>query len=183
LRDDLVAGNILAARTLPVNSGTGESMRIPIDPVPVVLGIYAHVGELLARAAGKREEASAHALARRLGRQRQTADKEVQKLVRAMHADVKNADKLLKKTADIWKISQETDLVDVVIRARGEEPEPRAYVLLLAKDIKPLLQSIADAARGAGESEEVISSILEAADDIEAKPNEYMAFGFDPWNG
>ena len=158
-------------------------MRIPIDPVPVVLGIYAHVGELLTRAAGKREDASAHVLARRLGRQRQSADKEVQKLVRAMHADVKNADKLLKKTADIWKISQETDLVDVVIRARGEEPEPRAYVLLLAKDIKPLLQSIADAARGAGESDEVVSAILEAGDQVDAKPNEYMAFGFDPWNG
>jgi hypothetical protein len=158
-------------------------MRIPIDPVPVVLGIYAHVGELLVRAAGKREEGSAHALARRMGRQRQAADKEVQKLVRAMHADVKNADKLLKKTADIWKISQETDLVDVVIRARGEEPEPRAYVLLLAKDIKPLLQSIAEAARGAGESEDVISAVLEAADEIDARPNEYMAFGFDPWNG
>ena len=47
----------------------------------------------------------------------------------------KTADKLLKKTADVWKISQETDLVDIVIRARGEEPEPRAYVLLLIKDI------------------------------------------------
>ena len=158
-------------------------MRIPLDPVPVVLGIYAHVGELLTRAAGKREEGSALTLARRVGRQRQTADKEVQKLVRAMHADVKNADKLLKKTSDVWKISQETDLVDVVIRARGEEPEPRAYVLLLARDIKPLLLSIAEAARGTGESEDVIAAITEAAEGIDAKPSEYMAFGFDPWNG
>ena len=158
-------------------------MRIPLDPVPVVLGIYAHVGELLTRAAGKREEGSAQTLARRVGRQRQAADKEVQKLVRAMHVDVKNADKLLKKTADVWKISQETDLVDIVIRARGEEPQPRAYVLLLAKDIKPLLMSIADAARGAGESDDTIASIMEVADGIDAKPSEYMAFGFDPWKG
>jgi hypothetical protein len=158
-------------------------MRIPLDPVPVVLGIYAHVGELLTRAAGKREDGSAQALGRRVGRQRQAADKEVQKLVRAMHTDVKNADKLLKKTADVWKISQETDLVDIVIRARGEEPEPRAYVLLLIKDIKPLLASIADAARGTGESEETVAAITELADGIDGKPGEYMAFGFDPWKG
>lgn len=158
-------------------------MRIPLDPVPVVLGMYAHVGELLARAAGKREDGSAQALAKKIGRQRQSADKDVQKLVRAMHSDVKNADKLLKKTADVWKISQETDLVDLVIRARGEEPEPRAYVLLLAKDIKPLLLSIAEAARGAGEAEEVVEKIVSAAQNIDARPNEYLAFGFDPWEG
>ncbi|MGQ0561651.1 MAG: hypothetical protein ACT443_07240 [Gemmatimonadota bacterium] len=158
-------------------------MRIPLDPVPVVLGIYAHVGELLTRAAGKREEGSAQLLARRMARQRQSADKDVQKLVRAMHTDVKNADKLLKKTADVWKISQETDLVDVVIRPRGEEAGPRAYVLLLARDIKPLLLSIAEAARGAGESDETVQAITDAADQLDAKPNEYMTFGFDPWSG
>lgn len=158
-------------------------MRIALDPVPLVLGIYAHVGELLARAAGKREDGSAQTLAKKIGRQRQSADKDVQKLVRAMHSDVKNADKLLKKTADVWKISQETDLVDLVIRARGEEPEPRAYVLLLAKDIKPLLLSIAEAARGAGESEEAVETIVAAAQNIDARPNEYLAFGFDPWQG
>lgn len=158
-------------------------MRIPLDPVPVVLGIYAHVGELLARAAGKREDGSAQVLAKKIGRQRQSADKDVQKLVRAMHSDVKNADKLLKKTADVWKISQETDLVDLVIRARGEEPEPRAYVLLLAKDIKPLLLSIAEAARGAGETEEIVEQIVSAAQNIDARPNEYLSFGFDPWEG
>lgn len=158
-------------------------MRIPLDPVPLVLGIYAHVGELLARASGKLDDSSAHALAKRIGRQRQSADKDVQKLVRAMHSDVKNADKLLKKTADVWKISQETDLVDLVIRARGEEPEPRAYVLLLAKDIKPLLLSIADAARGAGEAEATIATIIAAAQNIDARPSEYLAFGFDPWQG
>src|SRR5687768_3573590 len=158
-------------------------MRIALDPVPIVLGIYAYVGELLARTADRREEASADVLAKRVARQRASADKEVQKLVRALHTDVKNADKLLKKTADVWKISQETDLVDIVIRARGEEPQPRAYVLLLAKDIKPLLMSIADAARGAGESDDTIAAIMEVADGIDAKPGEYLAFGFDPWKG
>jgi hypothetical protein len=158
-------------------------MRIALDPIPLVLGIYAHVGELLTRAAGKREDASAETLARKIGRQRQSADKDVQKLVRAMHADVKNADKLLKKTGDVWKISQETDLVDVVIRARGEEPEPRAYILLLARDIKPLLLTIAEAARGAGESDETVGALQQAAESIDAKPSEYMAFGFDPWQG
>lgn len=158
-------------------------MQIPLDPVPVVLGIYAYVGELLARAAEKREAASAQSLAKRVARQRQAGDKEVQKLVRAMHADVKTADKLLKKTADVWKISQETDLVDVVVRTRGEEPAPRAYVLLLAKDIKPLLLSIAEAARGAGEEGETVDKIIAAADSIEARAGDYITFGFDPWEG
>jgi hypothetical protein len=159
------------------------TMRIPLDPVPVVLGIYAHVGELLSHAAGKREDGPAQSLARKMARQRQSADKEAQKLVRAMHSDVKTADKLLKKTADVWKISQETDLVDLVIRARGEEPEPRAYVLLLGRDIKPLLLSIAEAARGAGETDEVIEQIAAAANDIDVKSSDYFAFGFDPWQG
>ncbi|HEX6558821.1 MAG TPA: hypothetical protein VF021_05145, partial [Longimicrobiales bacterium] len=149
-------------------------MRIPLDPVPIVLGIYAHVGELLARAAGKREDASAQTLARRLARQRQAADKEVQKLVRAMHSDVKTADKLLKKTADIWKISQETDLVELVIRTRAEEAKPRAYVLLLAREIKPLLLSVADAARGAAENDDVVVAITEAAQALDIKSNEYL---------
>jgi hypothetical protein len=158
-------------------------MRIALDPVPLVLGIYAHVGELLARAAGKREEGSPQALAKRLTRQRQAADKEVQKLIRAMHADVKTADKLLKKTADVWKISQETDLVDLVMRARGEEPEPRAYVLLLARDIKPLLLAIAEAARGSGEEEATVDKLVAAANTIDGRGNEYFAFGFDAWEG
>ena len=156
-------------------------MQIALDPVPVVLGIYAHVGELLARAAGKREDASAQTLAKRVSRQRQAADKEVQKLVRAMHTDVKTADKLLKKTADVWKISRETDLVELTIRARGEAPQPQAYVLLLGRDIRPLLLAIADAARGAGEAPDVIGRITDAAETIDTKSSDYFAFGFDPW--
>ena len=157
-------------------------MQIALDPIPLVLGIYSHVGELLARTAGKREDGSVQALTKRMARQRQSADKDVQKLVRALHADVKTADKLLKKTSDIWKISQETDLVDLVIRARGEEPQPRAYVLLLAREIKPLLQAIAEAARGAGEND-VADQIVQAAEEIDVKSGDYFAFGFDPWQG
>jgi uncharacterized coiled-coil protein SlyX len=159
-------------------------MRIALDPVPVVLGIYAYVGELLTRAAANRQDDSADVLAKRVARQRQTADKEAQKLVRTLHADVKTADKLLKKTSDLWKISQETDLVDLVIRARGEEPQPRAYVLMLPKDLKPLLQSIAEAARGAGENEDVVTTINEMVAQLETRgEKEYFAFGFDPWAG
>ena len=159
-------------------------MKIVLDPVPVVLGIYAYVGELLTRAAEKRQDDSADVLAKRMARQRQTADKEAQKLVRTLHSDVKTADKLLKKTADVWKISQETDLVDLVIRARGEEPQPRAYVLMLPRDLKPLLLSISDAARGSGEDEAVVRQLAEYAETLDERPaGEYFAFGFDPWNG
>src|SRR5512146_1716278 len=153
-------------------------MRIALDPVPIVLGIYAYVGELLTRASEKREGGDAASLAQRFARQRGTAgDREVQRLVRALHSDVKTADKLLKKTADVWKISQETDLVDLVIRARGEEPEPRAYVLLLGREIKPLLLSIAEAARGAGEADDVVNQITAAANEIDVKSSDYLAFG------
>jgi hypothetical protein len=159
-------------------------MRIVLDPVPLVLGTYAYVGELLARAVQKREDDSADALGRRLSRQRAEAgDREAQRMVRTLHADVKTADKLLKKTADVWKISQETDLVDLVILPRGEEPNPRAYVLLRPKEIRPLLESIRAAAGGAGESPETLAQLDEAIASVEGRPTDYLTFGFDAWQG
>ena len=160
-------------------------MRIALDPVPVVLGMYAHVGELLAQAVEKREVDAADVLGRRLSRQRgQSGDREAQKMVRALHADVKTADKLLKKTADVWKISQETDLVDLVILPpRSEEAAPRAYVLLRPRELKPLLLAIRQAAAGAGESEDTLASLDEIAASVDGRPGDYFMFGFDPWNG
>jgi hypothetical protein len=159
-------------------------MRIVLDPVPLVLGMYAYVGELLTRAVAKREDDSADALGRRLSRQRAEAgDREAQRMVRALHSDVKTADKLLKKTADVWKISQETDLVDLVILPRGEESSPKAYVLLRPKEIRPLLESIRAAAAGAGESAETLAELDKAVDSVDGKPNDYLTFGFDPWQG
>jgi hypothetical protein len=159
-------------------------MRIVLDPVPLVLGIYAYVGELLARAAEKREDDSAEGLGRRLSRQRAEAgDREAQRMVRALHTDVKTADKLLKKTSDVWKISQETDLVDLVILPRGEEEKPRAYVLLRPREIRPLLESVRAAAAGAGESDETLAGIDAAISSIEGRPSDYLTFGFDPWQG
>jgi hypothetical protein len=159
-------------------------MRIALDPVPLVIGIYAYVGEVLAAAVGKREADAADALGRRLSRQRGQADREAQKMVRALHGDVKTADKLLKKTADVWKISQETDLVDLVILPRGDDaPSPRAYVLLRPKEMKPLLQAIRAAAAGANESEETLGQLDEAMASVEGKPSDYLTFGFNPWEG
>jgi tRNA1(Val) A37 N6-methylase TrmN6 len=132
----------------------------------------------------KFEDEGASALGRRLSRQRaQAGDREAQKLVRTLHADIKVADKLLKKTGDVWKISQETDLVDLVIGARGAEANPRAYVLLKPREIKPLLLSIRAAAEGAGENEETLAALEQAARDVEGKPSDYLTFGFDPWQG
>ncbi len=157
-------------------------MRIALDPVPVVLGMYAHVGELLARVMDRHEGGDAEELGRRFGRQRaEAADREVQRLVHALHADVKVADKLLKKTGDVWKISRETDLVDLVVQARGDEPGPRSYVLLKPDQVRALLGSIRDAARGTGEDEETLEQLERAADGLEARPGDYLAFGFDPW--
>jgi len=160
-------------------------MRIALDPIPLVLGIYAHVGEVLSRTAEKREAEAAETLGRKLSRKggSSAADREVQKLVRSLHADVKVADKLLKKTGDVWKISQETDLVDLVIEPRGEGDGPRAYVLLKPRDIRPLLESIRAAAAGAGESEAVLSQLADAAAEMDPRGGDYYAFGFDPWEG
>lgn len=157
-------------------------MRVALDPVPLVLGIYSHVGEVLARAAERREDADAATLGRRYGRQRaETADREVQRLIRAFHADIKIADKLLKKTNDIWKISRESDLVDLVVQAKAGEAKPQSYVLLRPEEIRGLLGSIRDAARGAGEDEDTVTQIDRIGDALEAQPTDYLAFGFDPW--
>lgn len=102
-------------------------------------------------------------------------------MVRSLQADVKTADKLLKKTSDVWSISGETDLVDLVVQARGSDPAPQAYVLLRPADIRALLAKIRDAARGAGESVETLEQLDRAMDAFEARPGEYLAFGFDPW--
>jgi hypothetical protein len=104
-------------------------------------------------------------------------------MVRTLHTDVKTADKLLKKTSDVWKISQETDLVDLVIVPRGEDVSPKAYVLLRPKEIKPLLESIRAAAEGAGESPGTLADIDAAIEAIGGKPSDYLTFGFDPWQG
>ncbi len=157
-------------------------MRIALDPVPIVLGIYAYVGELLTRAAEKREGGDAASLAQRFARQRGTAgDREVQRLVRALHADVKAADKLLKKTGDIWKISQETDLVELVVEQRGAENGPKAYVLLQLAQVKGVLGSIADAARAAGEDEANVKELTDGAEALEGRAGDYLMLGFDPW--
>lgn len=159
-------------------------MRIVLDPVPIVVGIYAYVGEVLAAAASRREDAEAATLGRRLARQRgQSGDRDVQKMVRALHTNVKTADKLLKKSGDVWKISQETDLVELVVQARGEEPAPRAYVLLKPKEIRPVLLAIRAAAEGAGEGEDTLRELAAAADEVERRPGDYLTFGFDPWQG
>jgi hypothetical protein len=104
-------------------------------------------------------------------------------MVRTLHTDVKTADKLLKKTSDVWKISQETDLVDLVILPRGAEQSPKAYVLLRPKEIRPLMESIRAAAAGAGENDDILAQLDQAIEGIDGKPNDYLTFGFDPWEG
>lgn len=159
-------------------------MRLVLDPIPLVLGIYAYVSEVLSHALDKAEDGGAEALGRRLSRQRTgTKDRDVQKVVRALHSDVKVADKLLKKTGDVWKISQETDLVDIVITPRGGEGQAAAYVLLRPQEIRALLGSIRAAAQGTGEDAETLERLDRAAAELEGRPSEYIAFGFDPWKG
>lgn len=157
-------------------------MRIALDPVPIVLGIYAYVGELLTHAAEKREGGDAASLAQRFARQRgPSGDREVQRLVRTLHADVKAADKLLKKTGDVWKISRETDLVELVIESRESEAEPQAYVLLQLSQLRSVLASIQEAARAAGEADSTLEELTAGAGALEGRPGDYMKLGFDPW--
>jgi hypothetical protein len=157
-------------------------MRIAIDPVPLVLGIYAQVGGLMNRAVARAEDGDPKELGRRYGRRRdETTDRDVKRLVKAVHGEVKTSDKLLKKTGDIWKISAETDLVELVIHRRGEAEDPRSYVLLRPEDVREILRSIRAAAEGAGEEEETLEALDQAAEVISGRPSEYYTFGFDPW--
>lgn len=157
-------------------------MRIAIDPVPLVLGIYAQVGALMNRAVERAEEGDPAELGRRYGGRRdESADRDVKRLVKAVHTEVKTSDKLLKKTGDVWKISAETDLVELVVHRRGEEEDPRSYVLLRPGDVREILQSIRASAEGAGEEQRTLEHLDEAIESITGRPSDYYTFGFDPW--
>jgi hypothetical protein len=56
-------------------------------------------------------------------------------------------------------------------------------VLLRPKEIRPLLESIRAAAAGAGESAETLAELDKAVSSVDGKPNDYLTFGFDPWQG
>lgn len=156
-------------------------MRIAMDPVPLVLGIYAQVGGLLNRAVSRTEDGDPQDLARRFGRPGPDgARQDVKALVQAVHTEVKVADKLLKKTADVWKISGDSDGVTLVIQRRGEAEDPRAYVLLRPDDVREILRSIRLAAEGMDQAEATLQSLDEAAESITGRPGDYYTFGFDP---
>lgn len=154
-------------------------MRIAIDPVPLVLGIYAQVGGLMNRAVARAEEGGPEELGRRYGRRREEGDRDVKRLVKAVHTEVKTSDKLLKKTGDVWKIAGESRRVDLVVHRRGETEDPRSYVLLQPDDVREILRSIRAAAAGAGESEDTLRSLDEAVEGIAGRPGDYYTFGFD----
>jgi hypothetical protein len=45
------------------------------------------------------------------------------------------------------------------------------------------MQSIRAAAAGAGESDAILGELDAAIESIDGKPNDYLTFGFDPWQG
>lgn len=157
-------------------------MRIAIDPVPLVLGIYAEVGGLMNRAASRAEDSDPRELGQRFGKRRDEAtDRDVKRLVKAVHNEVKTSDKLLKKTSDVWKISAETDLVELVVHRRGEGENPKSYVLLRPDDVRELLKSIRAAAEGADEDVDTLEQLDRAVNAVAGRPSDYYTFGFDPW--
>ena len=157
-------------------------MRIAIDPVPLVLGIYAQVGALMNRAVDRAEDDGPEELGRRYGKARdESTDREVKRLVKAVHTEVKTSDKLLKKTGDVWKHSAGTDPVELVVHRRGEAEDPRSYVLLRPDDVREILESIRRAAEGAGVDRATLEQLDEGIDSISGRPSDYYTFGFDPW--
>ncbi|MFO7895251.1 MAG: hypothetical protein R6U63_16175 [Longimicrobiales bacterium] len=157
-------------------------MRIAMDPVPLVLGIYAQVGALMHRAVERAEDGDPKELGSRFGGRRdESTDRDVKRLVKAVHTEVKTSDKLLKKTGDVWKLSAETDLVELVVHRRGEAEDPRAYVLLRPDDVREILTSIRAAAEGAGEERQMLEALDEGIESISGRPSDYYTFGFDPW--
>ena len=157
-------------------------MRIAIEPIPLVLGIYAQVGALMNRAVERAEDGDPQELGRRFaGRRDESTDRDVKRLVKAVHTEVKTSDKLLKKTGDVWKISAESDLVELVVHRRGEESDPRSYVLLRPDDVREILRSIRAAAEGTGEDAGTLKELDDAIAGIAGRPSDYYTFGFDPW--
>lgn len=156
-------------------------MRIPIDPVPLVLGIYAQVGTLLRTAVARAEDGDPQELGKRYGGAREeSTDRDVKRLVKAVHTEVKTSDKLLKKTSDVWKISGEAGRVDLVVHRRGEGDDPRSYVLLRPDDVREILRSIRAAVEGVAGDAETLRSLEAAAESITGRPSDYYTFGFDP---
>ena len=156
-------------------------MRIAIEPVPLVLGIYAQVGGLMNRAVERAEEGGPEELGRRFGRPRKEgSDTDVKRLVKAVHAEVKTSDKLLKKTNDVWKLSADTDRVELVVHRRGEAEDPRSSVLLRPDDVREILESIRGAAEGAGTGRDTLAELDDAIGEIGGRPSDYYTFGFDP---
>ena len=122
-------------------------MRIAIDPIPLVLGIYAQVGGLMNRAVERTEDGDPQDLGRRFGGRRDEAtDRDVKRLVKAVHTEVKTSDKLLR-------------------------PD----------DVREILQSIRQAAEGAGEQDTTLEALDEAIEAVVGRPSDYYTFGFDPW--
>jgi hypothetical protein len=156
-------------------------MRIAIDPVPLVLGIYAQVGGLMNRAVERAEEGGAGDLGRRFAKRQEHTDRDVKRLVKAVHTEVKTSDKLLKKTDDVWKIAGEGDRVTLVVHRRGEDADPRAYVLLRPDDVREILQSIRDAAEGTGAGSSTLDDLDRAVASVQGRPSDYYTFGFDAW--
>lgn len=157
-------------------------MRIAINPVPLVLGIYAQVGGLMTRAVERTEEGDPKQLGRRFGNPRDdSTEREVKRLVKAVHAEVKTSDKLLKKTNDIWKIAADADTVELVVHRRGEAADPRSYVLLRPDDVREILQAVRDATEGVGGDAETLSELERAIAEIDGRPSDYYTFGFDRW--
>ena len=159
-------------------------MRIAMDPVPLVLGIYSQVGELLNRAVARADDGDPQELGGRFARPRDEAlDREIKKLVKTVHMEVKTSDKLLKKTGDIWTIAEETERVALVVQRRGEGQDPRSYVLLRPDDVREILRSIRAAAEGVGAETATLKELDDAVEAVTGRPSDYYAFGFDPWNG
>lgn len=155
-------------------------MRIAMDPVPLVLGIYAQVGGLLNRAAERTPDGEAKELGRRFaGRREEKADKDVRSLVKAVHSEVKTSDKLLKKTGDVWKLAADSEGVELVVHRRGEAEDPPSYVLLRPDDVRDTLRSIRNAAEGAGEEQATLAELDQAAKSVTGRPSDYYTFGFD----
>jgi hypothetical protein len=157
-------------------------VRIAIDPVPLVLGIYAQVGGLMNRAVERAEDGDPMELGRRFGgRDGEGVDRDVKRLVKAVHTEVKTSDKLLKKTNDVWKLSGDKERVALVVHRRGESDDPRSYVLLRPADVREILASIRAAAEGAGEEVGTLEALDAAISTVEGRPSDYYTFGFDPW--
>jgi hypothetical protein len=156
---------------------------VTLDPMPIVIGMMGYADRILREHVHHAEPVQPGALGTRYrGAREGRNDREVAHMVRAAHAPLKIADKILGKTEDVWRISRESDLVHLVVLPKPmPDPAPRVYIMLSPEHCRGIVMAIRDAAVGAQAGADGIDALMVLHDSIVGAGTDFHIFGFDPF--